>query len=86
MYALSWDEILVDQWRLAFRISLFDIFVKIHISNIIEEPDPFKIYVASRHSMVAKYSLMFGTKMQKRRKKIVTDSRRHSVLRTGQIL
>jgi len=23
MYALSWDEILVNQWRLAFRISFF---------------------------------------------------------------
>jgi len=50
--------------------------MKIHISSIIEELNPLKV-----DSMVANYSRKFGTKMQERRKKIVTDSRSRSVVK-----
>ena len=55
--------------------------MKIHISSIIEELNPLKV-----DSMVANYSRKFGTKMQERRKKIVTDSRSRSISRIGQML
>jgi len=81
MYALSWDEILVVRWRSTSKFSLIHIFMRFIFRAIIEKPDPFKIYVASTHCMVAKYSRKFDIKCKGGG--IVTDSKSLSISRVS---